>query len=60
MEYKIFCYHWNRYLSEAKKGSKQMEIVISGAFPGSDEIYKQSLTDALILFSKSIFGMDMN
>lgn len=49
-----FCYHWNRYLSEAKKGSKQMEIVISGAFPDSDEIYKQSLTDALILFSKSI------
>lgn len=49
-----FCYHWNRYISETKKGSEEMEIVISGAFPDSDEIFKQSLTDALILFAKAI------
>ena len=49
-----FCYHWNRYMLETKKGSEKMEIVISGAFPDSDEIYKQSLTDALILFAKAI------
>lgn len=49
-----FCYHWNRYMSDTKKGSKKMEIVISGAFPDSDEIFKQSLTDALVLFAKVI------
>lgn len=31
-----------------------MEIVISGAFPDGDEIYKQSLTDALVIFAKLI------
>ena len=36
------------------EGEKRMEIVISGAFPDSEEIYKQSLTDALILFAKVI------
>ena len=30
------------------------EIVISGAFPDCDEIYKQCLTDALVIFSKAI------
>lgn len=49
-----FCYHWNKYMSEARKGSEKMEIVISGAFPDADEIFKQSLTDALILFAKAI------
>lgn len=49
-----FCYHWNRYMSVTKKGREKMEIVISGAFPDSDEIFKQSLTDALVLFSKVI------
>lgn len=49
-----FCYHWNRYMLETKKRGEKMEIVISGAFPDSDEIFKQSLTDALILFAKAI------
>lgn len=49
-----FCYHWNRYMLETVKGSEEMEIVISGAFPDSDEIFKQSLTDALTLFAKAI------
>ncbi|MDE6313760.1 MAG: TIR domain-containing protein [Lachnospiraceae bacterium] len=49
-----FCYHWDRYITREKKRAKRMEIVISGAFPDSDEILKQSLTDALILFSKVI------
>ena len=30
------------------------EIIISGAFPDCDEIYKQSLTDALVIFAKAI------
>lgn len=49
-----FCYHWNRYMLKTKKESEKMEIVISGAFPDADEIFKQSLTDALILFGKAI------
>ena len=49
-----FCYHWNRYITETQKGSNGMEIIVSGAFPDSDEIFKQSLTDALILFAKTI------
>lgn len=49
-----FCYHWNKYMKQEKEGEEKMEIVISGAFPDCDEIYKQSLTDALILFSKVI------
>lgn len=48
-----FYYHWNQYIAETQKGIKAMEIVISGAFPDSDEIFKQSLTDALILFAKA-------
>lgn len=48
-----FYYNWNAYINgeERRKG---MEIVISGAFPDCDEIYKQNLTDALIIFSKAI------
>ncbi len=49
-----FCYHWSRYMLETMKGSEEMEIIISGAFPDSDEIFKQSLTDALTLFAKAI------
>lgn len=49
-----FCYHWERYMLEKTKENEEMEIVISGAFPDSDEIFKQSLTDALILFAKAI------
>ena len=51
-----FYYHWSTYIS-GKKGKNEMkkgEIVISGAFPECDEIYKQSLTDALIMFAKAI------
>lgn len=51
-----FYYHWNQYMAETQKGIKTMEIVISGAFPDSDEIFKQSLTDALILFAKAIIS----
>lgn len=49
-----FCYHWSRYMVEEREEEKCMEIVISGAFPDCDEIYKQSLTDALVLFAKVI------
>lgn len=51
-----FFHHWNVYLNgkgeqtDMKKG----EIVISGAFPDGDEIYKQSLMHALVQFSKEI------
>lgn len=48
-----FYYYWNKYLNFQKE-NKNMEIVISGAFPDSDKIYKQSLTDALTIFAKSI------
>lgn len=51
--YEDFFYHWNKYLNPQGKESN-MEIVISGAFPDGDEICKQSLTDALIIFAKSI------
>lgn len=49
-----FCYHWSKYMAEEREKEKCMEIVISGAFPEGDEIYKQSLTDALVLFAKVI------
>ena len=48
-----FYYHWKRY-KYGKKESGEMEIVLSGAFPDGDEAYKQSLTDALIIFEKVI------
>lgn len=51
-----FYYHWSTYI-KGKKGVTKMnknEIIISGAFPDCDEIYKQSLTDALIIFAKAI------
>lgn len=48
-----FCDCWKKYLDDWKE-DKKMEIVISGAFPEGDEICKQSLTDALVVFSKSI------
>lgn len=56
-----FCYHWDKYITGKKKGDHSMEIVVSGAFPDSDEIFKQSLTDALILFTKAIIqsGYDL-
>ena len=51
-----FYYHWSTYLNGMKDNNtmKVGEIVISGAFPDCDEIYKQNLTDALIIFSKAI------
>ncbi len=51
--YDDFFYHWGNYLNQ-DKDPKNMEIVISGAFSDCDEIYKQTLTDALVIFSKSI------
>lgn len=59
-----FLYHWSQYIIDEKKGIEKMgkmEIIISGAFPDSDEIFKQSLTDALILFAKVIIrdGYDL-
>lgn len=48
-----FYYQWNDYINEMKRGVEKMEIVVSGAFPECDEIYKQSLTDALVLFAKA-------
>ena len=51
-----FLYHWNKYIMGDARGAEEMEIVISGAYPDSDEIFKQSLTDALILFAKVIIG----
>lgn len=51
-----FLYHWNKYIMGDARGAEGMEIVISGAYPDSDEIFKQSLTDALILFAKVIIG----
>lgn len=49
-----FCYHWSKYMAEEREEEKSMEIIISGAFPDCDEIYKQSLIDALVLFAKVI------
>lgn len=51
-----FYYHWSTYIN-GKKGITELsknEIVVSGAFPDCDEIYKQSLTDALIIFARAI------
>lgn len=49
-----FCYHWSKYMAEEREEEKSMKIIISGAFPDCDEIYKQSLIDALVLFAKVI------
>lgn len=51
-----FYYYWNEYIEGRNEKMKlnKGEIVISGAFPGCDEIYKQCLTDALVIFSKAI------
>lgn len=48
-----FYYNWKQYLM-GSRSEKNKEIVISGAFPDGDEICKQSLTDALIIFVRSI------
>ena len=48
-----FYYNWKEYVAEIESKYDD-EIVISGAFPECDEIYKQALTDAMNLFSKEI------
>lgn len=51
--YDDFIYNWKKYLNKIDQ-SKNKEIIISGAFPACEEIYKQTLTDALVIFCKSI------
>lgn len=51
--YEDFMFHWDKYLQNPIV-NKNKEIVISGAFPDGEEIYKQTLTDALVIFAKSI------
>ncbi len=42
--YDDFFYHWNKYFGKTDD-DKNKEIIISGAFPDGDEVYKQTLTD---------------
>lgn len=51
--YEDFCSTWDKYTNNKNYNNKQ-EIIISGSFPGCDEIYKQSLYDAVNIFSKEI------
>lgn len=51
--YDDFIYNWKIFLYKMNKNINK-EIIISGAFPNCDEIYKQTLTDALVIFCKSI------
>lgn len=51
--YEDFYFQWNTYLNKGKIHQGK-EIIISGAFPDADEIYKQNLTDGLIVFAKVI------
>lgn len=51
--YDDFIYNWRRFLNRNDLNIDK-EIIISGAFPKCDEIYKQTLTDALVIFCKSI------
>lgn len=51
--YEDFIFHWDKYLQKPII-NKNKEIIISGAFPDGEEIYKQTLTDALVIFAKSI------
>lgn len=51
--YENFKRIYNEYIN-GKKEDKPYEIVISGAFPDSDEIYQQNLTYALICFEREI------
>lgn len=44
---------WNRYIN-GNIACNGKEIIISGAFPDSDEIYKQTLTDALLIFAREV------
>lgn len=49
-----FYYYWYTYLYGNKESGDMKEIIVSGAFPDCEEVYKQSLTDALIIFAKAI------
>lgn len=51
--YEDFMFYWDKYLHNPIV-NKNKEIVISGAFPDGEELYKQTLTDALVIFAKSI------
>lgn len=44
---------WDRYIKGNTKCNGK-EIIISGAFPESDEIFKQTLTDALLIFAREV------
>ena len=46
-------FHWGNYLQKPVS-NRNSEIIISGAFSDGEEIYKQTLTDALVIFAKSI------
>lgn len=48
-----FNYAYEKYIY-GRSTDKPFDIVISGAFPDSDEIYKQNLTHALVCFVKEI------
>lgn len=51
--YEDFMFHWDNYLQKPVS-NRNSEIIISGAFSDGEEIYKQTLTDALVIFAKSI------
>lgn len=51
--YNNFYSAWDRYIN-GEKEARNMEIIVSGAFPGGDEIYSHNLMDALVLFEKEI------
>ena len=52
--YDDFIYNWSEFLGKESHKGLENEIIISGAFPACEEIYKQTLTDALVIFCKSI------
>ncbi|WP_448863466.1 SLOG domain-containing protein [Clostridium sp.] len=49
-----FYYNWKNYIRENDMKEDIGEIIISGAFSDADELFQQSLTDALVLFAKVI------
>lgn len=51
--YEDFMFHWGNYFQKPVS-NRNSEIIISGAFSDGEEIYKQTLTDALVIFAKSI------
>ena len=60
MKGKILHDSFDAYLSNIEKvcgnhpERKDKRIIISGAFPECDEIYKQSLTEAIVIYSREI------